>query len=171
MEVCEMKRIVIVEDRPWVTQREVLEIKKQEIEVAAMIYYPNSNSTKQEQEKLVQEFENKTGVDVQWVNSQSEFVDAMDRWYADERVVFLVDFDLKGDGSTNFDNRINVLYVKAKEKQEKGKERFWFYTTGNVDVKSILMAQYKGHVIDVNFNPIRMSLEWDMGQIQEMVRG
>lgn len=165
-----MKKIVIVEDRPWVTEQDVLSMKKQNIEIAAMIYYPNPNSTKQEQEELVQKFTNNTGVNVQWVNNQKEFVDAMDQWYADQQVVFLADFDLKGDGSTNFDNRINVLYVK--DKQGTGNERFWFYTTGNVDVKSILMAQFKGHVIDViMFNSLYMQLYWDMEQIREMVRG
>ena len=163
-----MKRIVIVEDRPWVTEKDVLRLGKENIEIAAMIYYPNSNSTKQEQERMVQEFENKTRIKVQWVNSQKEFVDVMDQWYADEQVVFLVDFDLKGDGSTNFDNRINVLYVK--DKQGAGNERFWFYTTGNVDVKSILMAQFKGHVIDVNFDFEQMLLEWKIEQIRKMVR-
>ena len=164
-----MKKIVIVEDRPWVTEKDVLRLGKENIEIAAMIYYPNSNSTKQEQERMVQEFENKTRIKVQWVNSQKEFVDVMDQWYADEQVVFLVDFDLKGDGSTNFDNRINVLYVKDKERQGESNERFWFYTTGNVDVKSILMAQFKGHVIDVDFDSLHMQLEWDMEQIREMV--
>ncbi len=163
-----MKKIVIVEDRPWVTEKDVLRLGKENIEIAAMIYYPNSNSTKQEQERMVQEFENKTRIKVQWVNSQKEFVDVMDQWYADEQVVFLVDFDLKGDGSTNFDNRINVLYVK--DKQGAGNERFWFYTTGNVDVKSILMAQFKGHVIDVNFDFEQMLLEWKIEQIRKMVR-
>ena len=166
-----MKRIVIVEDRPWVTEKDVLRMKKENIEIAAMIYYPNSNSTKQEQERMVLEFTNNTGVNVIWVNNQREFVDAMDQWYADEQVVFLVDFDLKGDGSTNFDNRINVLYVKDKEKQGAGNERFWFYTTGNVDVKSILMAQFKGHVIDADFDYEQMLLTWKIEQIREMVRG
>lgn len=166
-----MKKIVIVEDRPWVTEQDVLSMKKENIEIAAMIYYPNSNSTKQQQEELVQKFTNNTGVNVQWVNNQKEFVDAMDQWYADQQVVFLVDFDLKGDGSTNFDNRINVLYVKDKEKQGTRNEKFWFYTTGNVDVKSILMAQYKDHVIDVDFDSEQMLLYWDMEQIREMVRG
>lgn len=164
-----MKRIVIVEDRPWVTEQDVLRLGEENIEIAAMIYYPNSNSTKQEQERMVQEFENNTGINVQCVNSQKEFVDVMDQWYADEQVVFLVDFDLKGDGSTNFDNRINVLYVK--DKQGAGKKRFWFYTTGNVDVKSILMAQFKGHVIDVKFDYEEMLLEWKIEQIRKMVRG
>ena len=164
-----MKRIVIVEDRPWVTEKDVLRMKKENIDIAAMIYYPNSNSTKQDQERMVQKFTNNAGVNVKWVNNQREFVDAMDQWYAKEQVVFLVDFDLKGDGSTNFDNRINVLYVKDKERQGESNERFWFYTTGNVDVKSILMAQFKGHVIDVDFDSLHMQLEWDMEQIREMV--
>ena len=36
-----MKRIVIVEDRPWVTEKDVLRMKKENIDIAAMIYYPN----------------------------------------------------------------------------------------------------------------------------------
>lgn len=163
-----MKKIVIVEDRPWVTEKAVLEMRDKNIEVAAMVYYPNSNSTREKQEEKVKEFYAHTKVKVKWVSNQKEFEDVMDEWYKDEQVVFLVDFDLKGDGSTNFDTRINVRYAKKQEKQEQGNKRFWFYTTGNVDVKNILATQFKNHVIDV-LEFLDMQVEWDMEQIERMV--
>lgn len=162
-----MKKIVIVEDRPWVTEEAVKKIQEENIEIVAMVFYPNLNSPKQKQEQLIEKFKKNTGVDVKTVSSQREFEEVMDILYQKEENVFLMDFDLKGDGSTNFDNRINVRYVKKREREEHENKRFWIYTTGNVDVKNILAVQFKNHVIDADF--WEMQVEWDMDQIRQIV--
>lgn len=111
-----MKRIVVVEDRPWMT------------------------------------------------------INATVDWYKLDDVVFLMDYDLKGDmGTDDFFQRINIKYALEKRK-EHAEEKIWFYTTGGADVRTALLGNFPDNVIRVT-KFINDQLEWDKDSIKRIVEG
>ncbi|MCI8976937.1 MAG: hypothetical protein HFI99_07870 [Lachnospiraceae bacterium] len=76
-----MKKIVIVEDKPWITQNAICDLQKKNINVIKMVYYPNAFGDEKEKKKLMDLFKEKTKVEVDEVSSQEEFVNKMDWFY------------------------------------------------------------------------------------------
>ncbi len=164
-----MKKIVVVEDRPWFTMDATLELQKEGVEFYKMIYYPSELLNSKERNKLLKTYEEETRVDVLTVNSQREFIDAMDGMYEQKDIVFLMDYDLKGDMAVDdFFSRINIRYALEKRKCQ-SEERIWFYTTGGADVKRVLYENFEERVISTP-QFINSQLKWDKEQIMRIVR-
>lgn len=160
-----MKRIVIVEDRPWKIQSCVKELQEKGVTFYKTIYYPNNSLTPERQEELLNQYIQDTGMEIERVNSQEEFVSKMDEAFDVPDTIFLMDYDLKGDMTReDFFTRVNVRYALAK-----GGGRIWFYTTGPSDIKGILLDTFPGHVIRVKVAADNMQGFWDEKQIKEAV--
>ncbi|MCM1231032.1 MAG: hypothetical protein NC489_12945 [Ruminococcus flavefaciens] len=91
------------------------------------------------------------------------FYHKLDVFYQMEDV-FMV-FDLNLDDANTFEERINVQYANSKE--NKGKGKIWFYTTGGKDLKSMLVQNFREQLIDViGFSENQIS--WDTDKILEI---
>lgn len=156
-----MKRIVIVEDRPWRMQSSVKELQKKGITFYKTIYYPNNSLAPERQEELLNQYIEDTGMMTEKVDSQEEFVSKMDEAFEVPDTIFLIDYDLKGDMTReDFFTRVNVRYALARDKK-----RIWFYTTGPGDIKGILLDTFPDHVISVKVAD-NMQGFWDEKQIK-----
>lgn len=141
-----MKRIAVVDDRPWKLKECIRDFKRTGVPFYKTVYYPNNTLDKKYQEKLMKQYQESTGLETVRVNSQKEFLDTMNELYETPDVIFLMDYDLKGDmGSYDFFTRINIKYAREKNKENK----IWFYTTGPADVKRMLSDTFPGHVISI----------------------
>lgn len=157
------KSIVIVDDRPWKFQESIRKLKEEGLLFCKTIYYPNNMIPSETQDKLMEEYKRQTGMDVIRVEAQSEFVAQMDKLYADPDIIFLMDYDLKGDMNRNdFFTRINVKYALQKDREGK---RIWFYTTGPNDIKGLLRETFSDNIISVP-NYHAGALEWDEEQVK-----
>lgn len=137
-----MKKIVIVEDKPWITKEAVENLQNRaNTQVLSVIYYPNKFGDAEEKERLISDFENATGLQVEKVYDQDGFVKKMEELYSMEDVVFFMDYDLKGDYTKEPEERINVRYAWYKEYGEdtlSKARKMWFYTaTGHTNVELI----------------------------------
>ncbi|MDE5590025.1 MAG: hypothetical protein K2J60_12965 [Acetatifactor sp.] len=162
------KKIVIVDDRPWKMQDCIQKLQKEGIIFCKTIYYPNNTIVRKEQQELMEEYKQSTGIEVVQVNDQSEFLVKMDELYVDPNIIFLMDYDLKGDMNRNdFFARINVKYAIAKDQNEK---KIWFYTSGPNDIRGLLRETFHDNVISV---PVYSEgkLEWDEDQVKAAVEG
>lgn len=140
-----MKRIVVVDDRPWKLQKCVKSLQNKGVSFYKMIYYPNNAIDQGTRDEMLGKFEKNTGIEVEQVNNEKEFLHKMDELYCIPDLIFLMDYDLKGDMDKNdFFSRINVRYARAKHE-----ERIWFYTSGPGDIKGMLMETFPGHVISM----------------------
>ena len=81
----------------------------------------NNANNKQE---LMNEYKMHTHIDVVQVETQKEFLDQMNELYCIPDIIFLMDYDLKGDMSIeNFFTRVNVKYALMRDSEKK----IWFY--------------------------------------------
>ncbi len=162
------KKIVIVDDRPWKMQESIQELQKEGIIFCKTIYYPNNMIDRATQQELMDNYKESTGIEVVQVNDQSEFLAKMDELYGDPEIIFLMDYDLKGDMDRNdFFARINVKYALAKDKTEK---KIWFYTSGPNDIKGLLRETFCDNVISVPYYN-NGKLRWDEEQVKVAVEG
>lgn len=162
-----MKRIVVVEDRPWITKDATVELQNNGVEFYKTVYYPSVLLNPKDSNRLMADYCEKTGIDVITINSQREFLDIMEELYQIEELIFLIDYDLKGDMSVDdFFSRINIKY--ALEKRNSGEERIWFYTTGGTDVKKILHDNFKDRVIKTS-KFVNSQIKWDLDMIAELI--
>ena len=107
-----MKKIVVVEDRPWFATDVTVDLQRQGIEFYRTIYYPSSLLYSEDKALLLQKYKEKTGVKVEEVHDQREFINKMDELYEKSDLVFLMDYDLKGDmGIDDFFQRINIKFL------------------------------------------------------------
>jgi hypothetical protein len=163
-----MKKIVVVEDRPWFTMDATVRLQEKGIVFYRMIYYPSALLNSKDQNELMDKYKVKTKVEVIEVQQQRDFLDKIDELYREQDIVFLMDYDLKGDMSVdNFYSRINIKYAMEKRK-ENGEDRIWFYTTGGADVKRVLCENFENRVISTP-KFINSQLQWDEDQILKMV--
>lgn len=163
-----MKKIVLVEDRPWFATDVTVDLQRQGIEFYRTIYYPSSSLYSKDQDLLLQKYKEKTGVKVEEVHDQREFINKMDELYGKSDLVFLMDYDLKGDmGIDDFFQRINIKYALEKRK-EQAEEKIWFYTTGGLEVRAALLENFEGRVIRI---PLFKDgqLQWDEAEIKRIL--
>lgn len=163
-----MKRIVVVEDRPWFTMDATVELQRAGVEFYRTIYYPSVLLNSKERNALMEKYQKRTGIEVITVHGQREFIDRMNELYQIADIVFLMDYDLKGDMAVDdFFSRINIKY--ALEKRNAGGEgRFWFYTTGGADVKRVLFENFEENVVSTP-RFINSQLQWDKDAIMQIV--
>lgn len=165
-----MRRIVVVEDRPWLTMDATVELQKKGVVFYRTIYYPSFLLNSEKRNSLMQEYKEKTKIQVDVVNEQREFVNKMDELYDLDDIVFLMDYDLKGDMAVDdFFSRVNIKYALEKRKNEE-KEKIWFYTTGGTDVRAALLTNFPDKVIWVPYS-IEDQLQWDEDSIIRIAEG
>lgn len=166
-----MKKIVIVEDKPWATGDAVRRLKKGNVDVLRIVYYPNPYGDADEKRKLIRELEEKTSVQIDTVNNQEEFVEKMEELYAEPDVVFFMDYDLKGDRTVNPEDRINFRYTKLKEyreNQDANLRKIWFYTISCVTNLEIITHNFPENVLHVD-NYTDGQLTWDAREIDQIL--
>lgn len=162
------KKIVIVDDRPWKMQESIKELQEAGIVFCKTIYYPNNTIDRATQNELMEDYKQSTGIEVVQVNGQSEFLAEMDELYRDPDIIFLMDYDLKGDMDRNdFFTRINVKYALVKDHIEK---KIWFYTSGPNDIKGLLRETFPDNVISIP-TYVTGALKWDEEQVKAAVEG
>lgn len=165
-----MKRIVIVEDKPWTTGNAVLRLKN-ETEIR-IIYYPNSFGDDAEKDRLLNGLKEETNVEIDTVINQEEFVEKMEELYENPDVVFFMDYDLKGDGTLPPEERINFRYAKLKEYgegQDVDSRKIWFYTTSGVINLEVIAHNFPEKVLHVD-NYTDGQLTWDASEVSQIIR-
>ena len=166
-----MKKIIIVEDKPWVTENAVCNLQKKNIDVVKMVYYPNSFGNEKEKKRLMDAFKEKTKVEVDEVYTQEEFVNKMEELYELENVVFFMDYELKGDFTEEANKRINVRYARYKEYGEgfnSNERKIWFYTASSVGNVAVLYHNFPDNVLLVTkYSEGR--LEWEEEKIDQIL--
>ena len=166
-----MKRVIIVEDKPWITQEAVCDLQEKNINVIKVVYYPNVFGDEKEKKKLMDEFKIKTNVEVEEVSSQEEFVNKMEELYQLEDVVFFIDYELKGDSTEEADKRINVRYARYKEYREGFKpeqRKIWFYTASSAGNVAVLYHNFPENVLPVT-KYCEGVLEWKKDAIEQIL--
>ena len=166
-----MKNIIIVEDKPWVTQEAVCALKEKKASVIKIVYYPNAYGDENEKKNLMDEFKEKTAVAVDEGRTQEEFVNKMEELYELENTVIFMDYELKGDSTEEADKRINVRYARYKEYGEEfdqKKRKIWFYTASSVANVAILNHNFPDHVLPVTKFCDGM-LEWKEDTINQIL--
>lgn len=157
-----MKKIVIVDDRPWQMRDSISALKSKGVIFFKTIYYPNDELSQEEQNELIAEYQEQTGMETVWVDSERKFMDEMEKVYGRSDIIFLMDYDLKGDMNRDtFFKRINVRYAIAKDKENK---KIWFYTTGPADIKGLLIDTFPERMISVTKPDVESSY-WDEAQV------
>lgn len=160
------KKIVIVDDRPWKFKESIRSLQKAGVIFYKTIFYPNNMIPREKQNELMEDYKQSTNMDVIQVNNQSEFLAQMNELYNDRNIIFLIDYDLKGDMSRNdFFTRINVKYALVKDKEGK---RIWFYTTGPNDIRGLLRETFPNNIISVPTYGVG-ALGWDEEQVKTVV--
>lgn len=160
------KSIVVVDDRPWKMQKSILLLQKENIVFNKTIYYPNNMIEREKQNELMADYKKSTGMEIVQVNSQSEFIVQMDELYNEPNVIFLMDYDLKGDMNIDdFFKRINIKYALVKDQNQK---KIWFYTSGPNDIKGLLRETFSNNIISVTSYGNGV-LEWDYNQVKAAV--
>ena len=170
-----MKKWIIVEDRPWVMEGFIQDIKQraQEREQAyrepEILYYNEDDegtgsATEDTYEANVKNFEQETGIQVKRFGSM-HFVEYMDEYYKENYVIFM-DLNLTGGKSMYFNERNNVQYAREKllQSQKKGEQekQIWFYTTGASLDASFLLSEFSDNVVEVsNFEDGKAYLDID----------
>ena len=160
------KKIVVVDDRPWKMKKSIQKLQENSIDFYRTVYYPNNMLDKERQNELMEDYKEGTGIEVVQVNNQEEFITQMDVLYSNPDIIFLMDYDLKGDMNRNdFSTRINVKYALAKDKNQK---KIWFYTSGPRDIKALLEETFPQHIISTP-DYLGGQLYWDVEQVKKMV--
>ena len=157
-----MKRIVVVDDRPWKVIHSIQELQKEGVIFYKTLYYPNNTLDKNNKQELMNEYKMHTHIDVVQVETQKEFLDQMNELYCIPDIIFLMDYDLKGDMSIeNFFTRVNVKYALMRDSEKK----IWFYTSGPSDIKGLLMETFPDHIISTP-NFYEGQLYWNKNQVK-----
>lgn len=157
-----MKRLVLIEDAPWRAQNNLLELKERGVKIEKILYFTVEEDIPEEYERMKSNLEQELGIQVDRINT-SDFYNKVDDYFANEEIFILVDLNL--DDANTFEERINVQYANSKE--NKGRGKIWFYTTGGKELKSMLVQNFRGQLIDVTgFSNNQLS--WDTAKILEI---
>lgn len=166
-----MKKMIIVEDRPWVVKNAVVELGKRDVSVEKIIYYPNSYGDEADKQKQLDEFKKTTKTPIITIKEKIDVVKEMERCYEESDVVFLMDYDLENDLSILPDERFNLRYVKRKEYEDNmcaSKRRIWFYTTTGMEIVNYLQSNFPDQVVSVESFRNGM-LQWDEKEIMKIL--
>ena len=167
-----MKRIVIVEDKPWITSNAVLRLKEENANEVRIIYYPNTYGDASEKNELLDGLKETTNVEIDTVINQTEFVNKMEELYEKPDVVFLMDYDLEGDSTVPPEKRINYRYAKLKEYGEGrtvNSRKIWFYTISGVFNLEIITRNFPDNVLHVD-KYTEGQLTWNVGEMNHILR-
>lgn len=166
-----MKKVVIVEDKPWVTSHAVQCLQEKKVEVMRFVYYPNAFGDDAEKTKLIDDLRNTTQVQIDIVNNQEEFISTMEELYQVENVVFFMDYDLKGDYTVEPDSRINIRYAKYKEYGEEpdnAERKIWFYTVSGATNVEVISRNFPDRVLHIDeFKEGQLS--WNTNEITHIL--
>lgn len=150
-------KIAIVEDRPWVMESSIKEMRNIGLNVVQMVYFCNNGA----QICDVEEMCNKYELDLCCVDN-GNFEEELNKLYEDKEMIFLFDMDLIGDYSSHFDERINTIYAKKKRAEEGGDGRIWFYTNGPTSAVEQINLNFKNRRIPVrDFDTTKNQLIFD----------
>lgn len=153
-----MKNWVIVEDRPWVMEGLIMELKEKAekygvlfVEPKILYFIPGDfeeerNARKEKYSRIINMFCQNTRIEPISVTKDT-FEAEMDK-YVDERYVILMDLNLNGSESIYFHSRQNVQYVKRKLGEDTHKQ-IWFYTTGASLDSRFLIEEFPDNCISV----------------------
>lgn len=167
-----MKRVVIVEDKPWITSEAVLRLKEENANEVRIIYCPNAYGDASEKSELLDGLKEKTNVEIDTVKNHTEFVKKMEELYEKPDVVFLMDYDLEGDSTVPPEERINYRYAKLKEYGEGqvvNSRKIWFYTISGVFNLEIITRDFPDNVLHVD-RYTKGQLTWNDGEINHILR-
>lgn len=110
-----MKKIVLVEDRPWMATDAVRKLQEMGVTFYRTIYYPGVLLDTEEQDGLIKKYKETTGVEVDTVHGLRKFVDRMEELCQDPGLAFLIDYDLEGDMSIDdISSRVNYSRLKSR---------------------------------------------------------
>lgn len=140
-----IKKIAVLEDRPWVLWGFVKKIKEMGIEEVIIIYYHSPKNYEQSNDDSIQKECDEQKVKLIHIEDL-KFDEKMNELYSDGEMLFFFDLDI-GDRSSYFEERINVRY--ANEKWEKGDRRIWFYTTSGPYNVDQINRKFEDHCIPV----------------------
>lgn len=153
-----MKKLVLIEDAPWRAEKSLIRLQKANVEIAKIFYY--ESALIMENKELLDMLQQKLKAMVETINA-FDFFEKVNEYYKRDDIFILMDLNL-GDEIGGFDNRINVQYAKSKE--NKGKGKIAFYTTGGKDLKSMLERNFSNQLVDVlDFQ--ENQLYWDEDQV------
>lgn len=162
------KKIIVVDDRPWKMKECILELQEEGIDFVKTVYYPNNMLDTERQNALMEDYRKSTGIEVVLVDNESAFVTQMDLLYKTPNVIFLMDYDLKGNmNRDDFLARINVRYALERDQKER---KIWFYTSGPSDIRGLLRKKFTDRVIDTPFFS-EGQLHWEKEQVKTAVEG
>lgn len=153
-----MKKWVIVEDRPWVMEIPIKELRKKAeecghsfVEPIVLHFIPETEEKqKAKKEKYGREYQSfcqNTGIDP--IQIMKDTFEAEVNKYIDKGYTILMDLNLTGDNNDYFNNRQNVQYVKKKFGKN-SQNKIWFYTTGASMDSRFLFIEFPGNYISVN---------------------
>lgn len=135
-----MKNIIIFEDSLENTVAYVRELSAiDKVEVSCILLYCKNESTAI---KKINEMKDKfpKSTEIKPVTLWN-YEEELDKYYEKPNTLFLFDMNLIGDGSTMFENRINVLYARKKG-IDRDHPRIWFYTTTKAEQRAILLEKF-----------------------------
>lgn len=153
-----MKKWVIVEDRPWVMEMPIKELRKKAEECGHSFINPivlyfipgTEEEQKAKKEKYkhgYQSFCHNTGISP--IQITKDTFEAELNKYIDTECAIFMDLNLSGDNNDYFYNRQNVQYVKKKFGKN-SQNKIWFYTTGASMDSRFLFIEFPGNYISVN---------------------
>lgn len=162
-----MKKIIIFEDSLENTVAYVNELYQMPSvsEIYILLYCVDTKAADNKIEELSGRFPQETHIEkvTLW-----DYEEKLDSFYVQSDTLFLFDMNLYGDGSTVFNNRINVIYAKKKRQSAHGKyPRIWFYTTTKAEQRAVLLEQFPECTLHVrNVGKDGVELEFDQRFLQ-----
>lgn len=144
-----MKKIIIFEDSLENTVAYVNKLYTMPLVsgVYILLYCVDTKTADEKIQKLSGKFSRETPVEkvTLW-----DYEEKLDTFYAQPNTLFLFDMNLYGDGSTVFDNRINVMYARKKMNTEHSVHpRIWFYTTTKAEQRAVLLEKFPDCTLNV----------------------
>lgn len=157
-----MKKLVLVEDAPWRVEKNLLNLKEKGVEIEKLLFFTKGEAIPPECEEMIQQLQNTLDTQIERIG-RTEFYSTMDRYYTRNNLFIL--FDLNLEDTYIFEDRVNVRYANSKD--NKGKGKIWFYTTGGKDLKSMLVKNFDDQLIDVE-DFYENQLYWNDSQILQI---
>lgn len=165
-----MKKIIIFEDSLENTIAYVKELHEMPSvsEIYILLYCVDKKAADDKIGELSDKFPQGTHIEkvTLW-----DYEEKLDEFYVQPDTLFLFDMNLYGDGSTVFNNRINVVYAKKKRELPHGKHpKIWFYTTTKAEQRAVLLEQFPEctlHVRDVGKDGVELEFDHRFQQAME----
>ncbi|MDD5803058.1 hypothetical protein ACTQWG_18200 [Blautia sp. HCP3S3_H10_1] len=146
-----MKDIIIFEDSLENTVAYVEKLNEMSLvsKICILLYSVNTEIAQEKINDLKGRFPEKTHIEA--VNLWN-YEERLDDFYSQKNTLFLFDMNLNGDGSTRFNNRINVMYAKKKRELDSGRRhpKIWFYTTTKAEQRAVLLEQFPECTLQVS---------------------